>query len=160
MEGYKVGIVLDTSALFKLFYEEKNSDKMDALMEIMIKHGESVYSIDLILYELGQIMITKHRMKAVMARDFPQRLSALNINIQFPDDFFLRSAMDVGKKLDTTFYDSCFIAISERLDLPLITEDNDILKKFPGSMSISQAYDKFSKMFMSNSTLHEQDPVK
>ncbi|MBN1539549.1 MAG: type II toxin-antitoxin system VapC family toxin [Candidatus Thermoplasmatota archaeon] len=146
-----MGIVIDTSALFKLFYEEKDSDKMDALMQLLINQSEQVYSIDLILYELGQIVIRKHRMKAVMARDFPQRLSAMNIDIQFPDEGFIRSAMDIGKKLDISFYDSCFIAISERLDLPLITEDSEILKKFPNSMSISNAYDKFSKMLMRNS---------
>lgn len=143
-----MGVVLDTSALFKLFYEERDSEKMDALMHILIEYGEPIYSIDLILYELGQIMIRKHRMNAVMARDFPQRLSAMNIYIHFPDEEFLRSAMDLGKELDTSFYDSCFMAISDKLGFPLITEDNEILKKFSHSMSISNAYEKYSKMFM------------
>ena len=143
-----MGIVVDTSALFKLFYKEENSDKMDALMQLLIQNDKPIYSIDLILYELGQIVLKKHRMKAVMARDFPQRLEAMNIEIRFPDEEFLRSVMDISKKLNTSFYDACFIAISDRLDLPLITEDREILKKYNNSLSISDAHRVYSKMLM------------
>ena len=143
-----MGIVVDTSALFKLFYKEENSDKMDALMQLLIQNDKPIYSIDLILYELGQIVLKKHRMKAVMARDFPQRLEAMNIEIRFPDEEFLRSVMDISKKLNTSFYDACFIAISDRLDLPLITEDREIIKKYNNSLSISDAHRVYSKMLM------------
>ena len=143
-----MGIVVDTSALFKLFYKEENSDKMDALMQLLIQNDKPIYSIDLILYELGQIVLKKHRMKAVMAREFPQRLEAMNIEIRFPDEEFLRSVMDISKKLNTSFYDACFIAISDRLDLPLITEDREILKKYNNSLSISDAHRVYSKMLM------------
>jgi predicted nucleic acid-binding protein len=143
-----MGIVVDTSALFKLFYKEDNSDKMDELMQLLIQNDKPIFSIDLILYELGQIVLKKHRMKAVMARDFPQRLEAMNIEIRFPDEEFLRSVMDISKNLNTSFYDACFIAISERMDLPLITEDNEILRKYSNSMNIPDAYQKFSEMLM------------
>jgi predicted nucleic acid-binding protein len=143
-----MGIVVDTSALFKLFYKEDNSDKMDELMQLLIQNDKPIFSIDLILYELGQIVLKKHRMKAVMARDFPQRLEAMNIEIRFSDEEFLRSVMDISKDLNTSFYDACFIAISERMDLPLITEDNEILRKYSNSMNIPDAYQKFSEMLM------------
>lgn len=143
-----MGIVVDTSALFKLFYKENNSDKIDALMQLLIQNDKPIFSIDLILYELGQIVLKKHRMKAVMARDFPQRLEAMNIEIRFPDEEFLRSVMDISKRLNTSFYDASFIAVSDRLDLPLITEDQEILKKYSNSMCISDAHEVFSKMFM------------
>ena len=72
----------------------------------------------------------------------------MNIEIRFPDEELLRSVMDISKNLDTSFYDACFIAISQRLDLPLITEDNEILRKYPNSMNIPDAYEKFSDMLM------------
>jgi predicted nucleic acid-binding protein len=143
-----MGIVVDTSAFVKLFYNEKNSLEMDALMQLLIKQGEPIFSMDLILYELGQIVFRKHQMKFVMARDFPQRLSAMTVNVLFPDDKILSKAMDLCRELGTSFYDSSFIALSKQLDLPLITEDKELLKKYDNSMSIKDAHKKYSEMFM------------
>ena len=141
-----MGLVVDTSALVKLFYKEPGSEKMDSLMQILIKNGEPILSMDLILYELGQIVLKKYKMRSIMARDYPNRLSALSVNVLFPDDQILRAAMDISMELGMSFYDSTFIALSKNVDLPIVTEDREILKKYENAMNIEDALDLYSKM--------------
>jgi predicted nucleic acid-binding protein len=143
-----MGLIVDTSAFVKLFYSEKNSDKMDSLMQLLIKNGERILSMDLILYELGQIVLRKHKMGVIMARDFPQRLSAMTVNVLFPDDAILSSAMDISREFDTSFYDATYIAVSQKMDLPIVTEDQELIKKFENAMNIEEAYGIYSEMYL------------
>jgi predicted nucleic acid-binding protein len=121
-------VIVDASVVVKAFLPEDGSDLAYRLLE----SGRPLHAPDLIRAEFGNALSRRHRLGQLeeaemyaMAEDFAQ----LGIRT-LPTEDVLHSAMTIAASYDRTVYDSLYLALAVRHDIPLVTAD----QKFVNAM--------------------------
>ncbi len=117
-------LVIDASVLVKWFVDEPGADRAAAL------RGEDLAAPDLILVEVGNVL-WKHQRRGVLAGadyvDAVEALQAAPIALT-PIADLLRAAARIAAELDHPLYDCLYLALAMREGLPLVTDDQRLLK--------------------------------
>jgi len=128
--------VVDASVGVKLFVTEDDSDKADRLFErLTAEQPARFYVPDLFYIECTNILWKYVRRSGYAADSAGQDvidLAALDLLIVSTADL-LEAALEIALTYDTTAYDGCYVALAQRLDLPLITADAPLVRKMRGS---------------------------
>lgn len=125
-------LVLDSSVIIKwlnrhneehLAQANKLLDELElGIMEVLVPY--------LVKFEIANALLKGKRLpykEAAIALDSFSKLPIHYI------DFWLELLLfsyEIGEKYDLTFYDSSFIALAKKLDIPLITDNPKHQKKF------------------------------
>lgn len=122
-------IVVDTNVLVALFLGTELTPRAEALLR-----GDAEWSAPLLWRsEFRSVLAGQLRRNALALRDARRVLAAAHA--------FLRGReyeVDGGHVLDLvarsrcSAYDCEFAALAEELDVPLVTEDRELLRDFPG----------------------------
>ncbi len=118
-------IVVDTSVLIK--WIKTRDEDLVAEAGVLLKRIErtplEVAVPALLLYEVGNILLVKTRLRpADLARAMDQ-ISAFPLVVADPEPDRLRRAARLGRELELTFYDASFVALAEELDCEFVTAD-------------------------------------
>jgi predicted nucleic acid-binding protein len=130
-----VSYVVDASVFAKLFIEEEGSDKATELMSIHVRGGLRFSAPTLVLYELGNVFWKHPQITHEKAYEFLRRFLDLQIRLVdiHSDDNLLRDTCNASRTSNLTFYDASYLAVAKNNDAKLITADEELHAKAPGT---------------------------
>jgi len=143
-----MGVVLDTSVVSKLFFNEKGSVEAMELVELLNNNDIVFHASDLLLYEIGKVVERKLKDREGGRIVYPNWVFGLELHLHFPQMPLLRTAMDLAGRYGITFYDACHLSVAETMKYPLITEDTELVEKCERAISIKEALSRYRRMFM------------
>ena len=135
-------LVLDSSVLAKLFFDEPNSDFAIKLMELGDEKDIEFLASDLAIYEVGNTIWKNLRRKRKDGSQFVNLLFLLNIEFVSINEDLAGEAIKQAQKNDITYYDGIHVALSKRNKANLITQDRELLKKIKSAISIEKILEK------------------
>jgi len=124
--------VLDSSVVFKWYRQPGDEHYVSEAVTILENHlnGEiEIHVPDLLVYELGNILIFKENISSESAIQILENTFLLEIIIHPPSSVLMESAYQLAKKYAVTFYDASFLALSQLLDSPFVTADKKLFTK-------------------------------
>lgn len=128
--------VIDASVGIKLFVDEDGSAEADRLFARLGEDPPARYYVpDLFYVECANILwkyVQNYDFPADNAREDLRALQSLSLLTVSTSDI-LPSSFDLAIEYGIAAYDACYLALAKNLDLPLISADNALVKKFRGS---------------------------
>jgi predicted nucleic acid-binding protein len=128
--------VVDASVGIKLFVVEDGSDLASKLFaQLTADPPAQFYVPDLFYVECTNILwkyVWRFDYPAENARQDVIDLRALALITVSTADL-IEPALDLALKYEITAYDACYVALAERLALPLVTADATLARKLAGS---------------------------
>jgi predicted nucleic acid-binding protein len=139
-------LVLDSSVVAKLFFDEIGSDSAIKLMYLGDEKDIEFYASDLVIYEVGNTIWKNLRKKKKDGSKYIKLLFQLNINFVSIDDDLANKAIKEAQKNDITYYDGVHVALSKEKQTTLVTQDKELLKKFKTASSIEGILRRMEKL--------------
>ena len=135
MNALPVACVVDASVAIKLFLIE---DYMAEVQSYFLRAGDDVeiYAPDLLPFECTNILwkqIQRHGYDLTQAQHDLANLLTLNEVQWVPTTTLLPRALEIAAAHAISSYDACYVALAERLQLPLLTADHRLANKLAGS---------------------------
>jgi len=124
-------IVVDTSVLIKWFKTRGEEFLKEAarLREEIDRGGIEVHVPALLLYEVGNILLVKTRLRPAALDEAVARLEALPFVVAPPAAPILKRALRLGRESSLTFYDASFLALAVELDCMFVTADERLIEQ-------------------------------
>jgi predicted nucleic acid-binding protein len=135
-DGGPGGYVVDASVGIKLFVAEPLSDRADALFaQLTAQPPIRLYVPDLFYSECANILWKYVRRFGYPRADAQQAVADLvSLNLRRIAALqLLTEALGIAISRDVTAYDACYVALADRLRLPLITADESLARKLAGT---------------------------
>jgi len=126
-----VNLVLDASAVVKLFREEEETHKMRQIISVLYKKKiVSIYAPSLLLVELVHAL---KKTEGLTMQDVFEALEALKkLHLNIVDiEHMMNRAVELTFTYNVTIYDAVYVALAELVNGILITYDKELLRKFP-----------------------------
>ena len=126
-------IVIDSSALFALFFPEDYSE----WCEKEVKRYSEIHIPELAFLETSnaawkRIMVFKQPSNIVLKNLELLHEFMKNICITHRDLDYIQEAIKLSIKLKVTVYDALFLALAERYSVKLLTIDRELVEKLRG----------------------------
>ena len=131
--------ILDSSTIVKLFLMEEDSTKVMDLMKIGYSKNVNFLVSELVKYEVGNAFWKNLRKGDDDGGKLIREFLMLNMDYITLDDDLAIKVMKIAHENDITYYDGVHIALSERYNVPLVTDDKTLLKKFDIAITIKAA---------------------
>ena len=121
-------IVVDTSVLIKWIkrQDEELVSEARRLLDRIERTPLEVAVPALLLYEIGNVFLTKTRLDSDALGRAIDQISAFPMVIADPRSDLLRRTARLGRELRLTFYDASFLALAEDLDCDFVTADRGL----------------------------------
>lgn len=124
--------VVDASVCVKLFIREIDSDRA---IRLFADTHTTRYAPDLLLIECANVLWTKVRngsYPAVDAVEDMQDLRTMDTVIEPLADVVVE-ALALANLHDISAYDACYVALAEKMGIPLVTADDKLAAKLAGT---------------------------
>lgn len=120
--------VLDASVAVKWYVPEVHGDLALKVLEAHQAGSLALHVPDLFLAEAGNILWKKVRRAELSEREMEEiSRSLLSVpKTVYSAELLLPAALKLARALDTTVYDSLYLALAGLLDCPLITADQKL----------------------------------
>jgi predicted nucleic acid-binding protein len=118
-------IVVDTSVLIK-WIKRQDEDLVSEARRLLDRIERTPLEVAvpaLLLYEIGNVLLTKTRLDSDALGRAIDQISAFPMVIADPRSDLLRRTAHLGRELRLTFYDASFLALAEDLDCDFVTAD-------------------------------------
>lgn len=128
--------VVDASVGAMLFLPESLSDAAHRLFDMLSAEPPGTLHVpDLFFVEVANVLLKHSRRGTYAPADLHNDLADLrSLALRATPTFELvDGAITIAQRYDISAYDSCYVALAERLDAPLITGDLKLLRKVSGS---------------------------
>jgi predicted nucleic acid-binding protein len=135
-------LVLDSSVVAKLFFEEPDSDSAIKLMEIGDEKDIEFLASDLVIYEVGNTIWKNLIKKKKDGGRYIKLLFLLNIDFIPIDDSLASQALDAAQRNNITYYDGVHIVVGKKNKATLVTQDKELLNKFKSTSSIEETLER------------------
>ena len=124
-------IIVDTSVLIKWFKTrgEELLPEARQLLEEVEAHRMEVHVPALLLYEVGNILLSKTRLGVAALDEALERLEGLPFVVAPPATPLLKRAARLGREFSLTFYDASFLALAVELGCPCVTADRQFFER-------------------------------
>ena len=132
--AHHAGYVVDASVLAKWFlhHQEADRDRALALRELHISGRSKIYIPGLALLEVLNAIRFNSKAEEADGETALETLQDLNLETNTPDVNLLRKANAIAWAYKTTIYDALYVALAEQVGYPLITADEEMVKKLKG----------------------------
>jgi predicted nucleic acid-binding protein len=125
--------VVDVSVGIKLFLVEPLSERADALFAHLADDPPSQFYVpDLFFIECTNILwkyVRRFGYPADVARQDVADLTRLPLQV-VPTATLAEAALELAVQHGSTAYDSAYVALAQRLSLPLVTADEALVRRF------------------------------
>lgn len=126
-----VRCVVDASVAIKLFIDQAESDQAEALFaQLGTEPNTELYVPELFYAECANVLwqyVRRVNYPAAEAKASLVRLQALALQrVAIPD--LVNEALDISISQGISAYDACYVELSERLHLPLVTADQKLIR--------------------------------
>ena len=123
--------VVDASVVTKWFLTELNSDRAVRLRDDFATGRVRLVVPTLLFYEVVNALRFSRVFREADLTLAAKSLSKYRFGIWRPRGRLLESSAALSLKGDLTIYDACYVALAQRRSTKLITEDRELLSKFP-----------------------------
>jgi predicted nucleic acid-binding protein len=126
-----VNYVIDASVGIKLFVDEPFSDKVQALFDLLAKNPPvQLFVPDLFYIECTNILLKYTQRLGRSIEDTSTDIQDLNSLAlkSFPTKDLMKDALILSYEKKLTAYDACYAALAKRLEIPLVTADERMIK--------------------------------
>ena len=124
-------LVVDSSVVAKWFLTEPGSEQAEKLRDQFATGRVKLAAPALLFYEVVNALrysgVFDGASLAVAARS----LSKYRFGIWRPRGKLLETSAKLSAQGDVSVYDACYVALAQRLGAKLVTEDGELLEKFP-----------------------------
>lgn len=129
--------VLDTSVVVKWFSEEKDSDKARKLLKSFEEKKIEIILPALVKYELANAFLKGKQLSFSEAKIALETF--YNLPLVFVEETFdlAKDSYQLGKKLNLSYYDACFLALAKSQKAILITANPKHQKRIKGVKIVS-----------------------
>jgi predicted nucleic acid-binding protein len=128
--------VVDASVAIRLFVVEPLSDRADSLFSHLADDPPSrLYVPDLFFIECTNVLwkyVSRFGYDGEAARHDVADLSGLPLGV-VSTSVLAEAALELSLEYGGTARDSAYVALAERLSLPLVTADEELVKRFDNS---------------------------
>ena len=137
MNALPAACVVDASVAIKLFLIEEYTSEVQAFF---LRLGDDVdaFAPDLLQTECTNILWRQVSMKGYDLIQAQRDLAdILSLAVKWtPTPELLPRAFEIATTYNSTAYDACYVALAERLNVPLLTHDNRLAKQLVGSTHV------------------------
>lgn len=123
-------IVVDASVAVKWFSNEEFTQEALKLREDHVEDQIEIVIPNLLLTELTNALRYNSHFTKEDVQKATQTLFDLQLQILAPSAETLNQATNISFELETTIYDSVYLALAEQLDCKCITTDEELVEKF------------------------------
>lgn len=127
--------VIDASAAIKLFVVEPLSEQAAQFFLVLAaRPGARLYVPNLFFSECAYILwkyVRRLHYPLERAREDLAGLKALGLH-SIGTDLLVEDALEIAVNYQISAYDACYIGLARRLDLPLLTADEALIRKLTG----------------------------
>lgn len=127
--------VVDASVGIKLFLDEPLSERADALFDHLADEAPARFFVpDLFFIECANILWKYVQYHGYPREDAQQDVIDLgNLNLRtVPAHELIEAALQIANDCGITAYDASYVALSRKLDLPLVTADEPLARRLMG----------------------------
>ena len=133
MNDSRICYVVDASVGIKLFVDEEFSDRAHALFSYLAADPPAeLYVPDLFYIECSNILLKYTRRYGRSLEDAKADLTDLGQlalrNTSTSE--LMEKSLVLASKLNLSAYDACYAVLAQQLEIPLITADQPLAKKF------------------------------
>lgn len=125
-------IILDSSVIAKWFFPSEENGKIALKIRgLFLTHEITISAPMLIYYEINNLLrtaIKRLRINEELAREAYQGFLELGL-IVYSSKELMMMALEKAITLDISSYDASYVALSEYLQIPLITADQKLVDK-------------------------------
>lgn len=123
--------VVDASVAIKLFIEQEGSAQAEALFDqLSTQPGTELYVPDLFFAECANVLwqyVRRVNYPPDKAKASLARLKALSLQTVAIQEV-VSEALEIAITHNISAYDACYVELSERLQLPLVTADQKLIR--------------------------------
>jgi predicted nucleic acid-binding protein len=123
--------VVDASVVTKWFIVEPDSDEAIGLRDDFATGRIKLTVPTLLFYEVVNALRFSGVLKENELGLAAKSLSRYQFGMWRPRGKLLELSAELSLKEDLTVYDACYVALARRIDSKVITEDQELLSKFP-----------------------------
>lgn len=128
--------VVDASVAIKLFIEQEGSEQAEALFAKLITEPDTeLYVPELFYAECANVLwqyVRRANYPAAEAKASLVRLQALALQrVAIPD--LVNEALEIAIAQSISAYDACYVELSNRLKVPLVTADSKLIRALEGT---------------------------
>ena len=122
-------MILDSSVIFKWFFDEEGTDRALAILQDIQKEKISMFAPRLLFYEIGNSLLyhkpfTEDKIK--YASKILEELSFSFYDFTFQE---WNTIIDEAHHYNISFYDYSYLFLAKQLNTQLITADTKLFKK-------------------------------
>jgi len=125
----KEKVVVDASIVTKWYSQEKDSEKA---IEYMERHIAGIFELvvpALLVYEVANALNYKPDFTEEDVKSSVDALADLSLTVEMSSKELMKRAASVARDSDLSIYDSCYIALAERLNVRMVTADRRLRDK-------------------------------
>ena len=123
--------VVDSSVVAKWFITEPDSDKAIELRDEFASGRLELAVPSLLFYEVMNALRFSGSFKVLDLVVAARSLSKYRFGIWRPRGKLLELSSQLSVEKDLTVYDACYVALGRRTNSKVVTEDKELLVKFP-----------------------------
>jgi predicted nucleic acid-binding protein len=128
--------VLDASAALKFVFEKPQAGPAHSLFSLLTAEGQAEFFVpDLFYAECTNVLATMARLKGYrpqQARADSAHLQALEFRV-VPTFTLATEALAIALAHHISSYDACYVALAARVQAPLITADEKLVRAMAGT---------------------------
>jgi predicted nucleic acid-binding protein len=128
--------VVDASVAIKLFIEQEGSAQAEALFEqLSTQPGTELYVPELFFAECANVLwqyVRRANYPPDAAKTSLAQLRALSLQTVTIREV-VSEALEIAIAHNISAYDACYVELSERIQLPLITADQKLIRALAGT---------------------------
>lgn len=128
--------VVDANVGVKPYLDEDLCEVAKSLFQRARTGRSFIYVPDLFYNECTNILwkhVRKGEINAEYAHQSLRNLASVKLLLPISSTDLVHDALDLALEFDLTAYDASYVALSEELDLPLVTADEKLIRKLKGS---------------------------
>lgn len=125
-------VIIDTSLAYKWFVDEepkKITIAARALLKQFLNGKEKILCPNLILYELGNILAYRPKLREVDINGIWSKLSDINLPVVNPTQDFMKKCIDFSLEHHLTVYDASYAVLALENNCILLTADSKFARK-------------------------------
>jgi predicted nucleic acid-binding protein len=124
-------LVVDSSVVAKWFLLEAGSEEARRLRDEFVSGQVRLAAPTLLMYEVANVLRYSGDFDEASLAVVTKSLSKYRFGLWRPRGKMLESSARLSFRKDVSVYDAAYVALAQRLGSKLVTEDRELLEKFP-----------------------------
>ena len=127
--------VLDASVAAKWFNNEGLTDRAIKVRDAFVNGKAELYAPEHLVYEIGNAIWKNKEIGLEDCASAMATLVDIEINLIKLDSSLASQSIKIARDLQISYYDAVYVQLSNQLDMPLLTADEELVSRIKKSYS-------------------------